>query len=47
VLAQEGGPVFFGGVYQMYPAFAGVLDQLAEAFRRGGGVSQAAYGDGL
>ncbi len=26
-LAQEGGPVFFGGVFQMMTALAGVLDQ--------------------
>ena len=27
-LAQEGGPVFFGGVYQMMTAFAGVLERV-------------------
>src|SRR5262249_13133313 len=34
-LAQEGGPVFFGGIYQMLPAQIGVLDQLTVAFRAG------------
>jgi SAM-dependent methyltransferase len=45
VLAQEGGPYFFGGVYQMLPALVGVVDPLAEAFRTGGGVPQSAYSD--
>jgi hypothetical protein len=44
-LAQEGGPVFFGGIYQELPALTGVLDQLTVAFRAGGGVPQAAYSD--
>jgi hypothetical protein len=39
-LAQEGGPVFFGGIYQELPAVTGVLDQLTIAFRVGGGVPQ-------
>ena len=42
-LAQEGGPVFFGGVYQMMTGMSGVLDQLTAAFRAGGGVPQSAY----
>lgn len=50
-LAQENGPFFFGGMYQMLPAFTGVLDRVIEAFQRGGGVPQASYGpdfwDGL
>jgi hypothetical protein len=37
-LAQEGGSVFFGGVYQMMSGMSGVLDQLTAAFRAGGGV---------
>jgi 2-polyprenyl-3-methyl-5-hydroxy-6-metoxy-1,4-benzoquinol methylase len=45
VLAQEGGPVFFGGMYQQLPALVGVYEQLLHAFRQGGGVSQAAYGE--
>ena len=42
-LAHEGGPFFFGGVHEMLPALAGVLDQVIESFRRGGGVPQSAY----
>ena len=43
VLAQEGGPFFFGGIYQMFPAMVSVVDQITEAFRIGGGVHQGAY----
>jgi 2-polyprenyl-3-methyl-5-hydroxy-6-metoxy-1,4-benzoquinol methylase len=46
-LAQEGGPVFFGGVYQMMTAFGGILDRLTEAFRAGGGVPQSAFNDNM
>lgn len=42
-LAQEGGPVFFGGVYHMLPPLMGALDQVEEAFRGGGGVHQSQY----
>jgi winged helix-turn-helix protein len=42
-LAQEGGPFFFGGVHEMLPALIGVLDQVTESFRQGGGVPQSAY----
>jgi 2-polyprenyl-3-methyl-5-hydroxy-6-metoxy-1,4-benzoquinol methylase len=42
-LVHEGGPFFFGGVHEMLPALAGVLDQVIESFRRGGGVPQSAY----
>ncbi|PYX31334.1 MAG: SAM-dependent methyltransferase [Acidobacteria bacterium] len=42
-LAHESGPFFFGGVHQMQGALAQVLDQVAEAFRKGGGVKQAQY----
>jgi hypothetical protein len=41
VLAQENGPFFVGGIYQMLPAEAGVFDQVVSAFRNGGGVSQS------
>src|SRR5262245_46510821 len=41
-LAQESGPFFFGGVYQMLPSMLGILDQLTQAFRNGGGVPQSA-----
>ncbi len=43
VLTQEGSPVFFGGLFQMFPTIIGPLDQLARAFREGGGVPQSAY----
>jgi hypothetical protein len=42
-LAQEGGPFFFGGIYQMLAALTNVLDRVSEAFKRGGGVVQTAY----
>src|SRR5215468_8185506 len=45
VLAQEDGPFFVGGIYQMLPAQAGVFDQVVSAFRNGGGVSQSQYTD--
>ena len=45
VLAQENGPFFVGGIYQMLPAQAGVFDQVVSAFRNGGGVSQSQYND--
>jgi SAM-dependent methyltransferase len=47
VLAQESSPFFFGGVYQCALAQLGVIDQVAVAFRQGGGVPQSAYGDGM
>src|SRR5215472_5523772 len=45
VLAQENGPFFVGGIYQMLPAEIGVFDQVVSAFRNGGGVSQSQYSD--
>jgi SAM-dependent methyltransferase len=45
VLAQENGPFFVGGIYQMLPAQAGVFEQVVNAFRNGGGVSQSQYND--
>ena len=45
VLAQENGPLFVGGIYQMLPAQAGVFEQVVSAFRNGGGVSQSQYDD--
>ena len=45
VLAQERGPVFFGGVHQMLLGLGDALPLLVDAFRNGGGVPQAAYGD--
>lgn len=43
VLAQEAGPVFFGGVQQEFIGFVAVLDKVLDAFRKGGGVSAADY----
>ena len=42
-LAQEGGPVFFGGIYHMLPGMIGVLDRVEECFKKGGGVHQSEY----
>ncbi|MBA2326046.1 MAG: methyltransferase domain-containing protein [Actinobacteria bacterium] len=47
VLAQEGGPVFFGGMHQMIRGMVTVYDQLLEVFRAGGGVPQSAYHDDM
>jgi SAM-dependent methyltransferase len=44
-LAEESGPVFFGGAHQMLLGLGDALVPLIDAFRRGGGVPQAAYGD--
>jgi SAM-dependent methyltransferase len=44
VLAQEGGPVFFGGTHQMLLGLGDALPLLVDAFRNGGGVPQSAYG---
>jgi SAM-dependent methyltransferase len=43
VLAQEGGPFFLGGAYQMLMAEIGPFNQLLRAFRQGGGVPMEAY----
>src|SRR5437899_3045072 len=42
-VAAEGGPFFFGGIHEMIPALVTVIDQVTEAFRKGGGVRQANY----
>lgn len=42
-LAQEAGPAFFGGVYEMFTGMISVFDRLPEAFRTGAGVPQSAY----
>ncbi|HYR88430.1 MAG TPA: methyltransferase domain-containing protein [Terriglobia bacterium] len=47
VLAQENGPFFFGGIYQMLSGMVGPLDQITQCFRQGGGVPQAAYNDNM
>lgn len=46
VLAQESGPVFFGGVHEEIAGALGLaprIDALIEAFRTGGGIPQSAY----
>jgi 2-polyprenyl-3-methyl-5-hydroxy-6-metoxy-1,4-benzoquinol methylase len=43
VLAQEGGPVFFGGVQEELIGLAGPINHLMQAFRAGGGVPMEAY----
>ncbi len=43
VLAQEHGPIFFGGMHQMLAGMVGPLNQLVQAFQHGGGVPQYAY----
>jgi 2-polyprenyl-3-methyl-5-hydroxy-6-metoxy-1,4-benzoquinol methylase len=43
VLAQEGGPVFFGGVQEEIVGLAGPVNRLMQAFRDGGGVPMEAY----
>ncbi len=46
-LAQESGPFFMGGFYQMMLATLAQIDRVAAAFRSGGGVPQSAYDDSL
>ena len=46
-VAQEGGPVFFGGVWQMIRGMSTVFDELLGAFRTGEGVPQGAYHDDM
>ena len=43
VLAQELGPVFFGGTLAMLLGTVQIIDPLIEAFKNGGGVPQDAY----
>ena len=45
VLAQETGPVFFGGVWEMMMGMLRPIDKLTQAFKEGGGVMQADYPD--
>lgn len=42
-LADEAGPVFFGGTFQMLRGMSSVYDELLEVFRTGGGIRQEAY----
>ena len=43
VLANEGGPAFLGGAFQLTFGYLHEIDRLTEAFRSGGGVPQSAY----
>jgi SAM-dependent methyltransferase len=43
VLAQEHGPIFFGGIHQVLIGMVEPLNLLIQAFQRGGGVPQSAY----
>ncbi len=43
ILAQEHGPIFFGGMHQTLLGMVGPLNQLIQAFQHGGGVPQSAY----
>ena len=43
VLAEEGGPWFFGGVYQETAGALPVLGRVIDVFRTGGGVDQSEY----
>jgi ubiquinone/menaquinone biosynthesis C-methylase UbiE len=45
VLAQENGPVFFGGVHECILGYLGPLPKIIESFRTGGGVPQSAYSE--
>jgi 2-polyprenyl-3-methyl-5-hydroxy-6-metoxy-1,4-benzoquinol methylase len=47
ILAQESGPVFFGGIHQMVFGMAAPMDKLIAAFKQGGGVPQTAYSDSM
>lgn len=42
-LAEEGGPLFLGGVQQEMLGTLATLDRVIDAFRRGGGVPPAAF----
>ena len=46
-LAHEGGPLFAGGALQLTTAKLEQLARVEQAFREGGGVPEAAYGDDL
>ena len=44
-LANESGPFFFGGIYQMSRSMNMIVDRVIESFQKGGGVPQSAYTD--
>ena len=43
VLAQEGSPMFYGGVHQLLMGLVKSTDTLVQAFRDGDGISPSAY----
>jgi SAM-dependent methyltransferase len=45
VLAAEGSPFFFGGGFQMIPGMVPALGRVVEAFEKGDGAPQDAYGE--
>lgn len=45
ILAQENGPLFFGGLHQMLEGMSGQYQNVLQAFQQGGGVPQFAYSD--
>jgi len=47
ILAQEHGPIFFGGMHQMLTGMVGPLNQLIQAFQHGGGVPQSSYDNNM
>lgn len=42
-LAWEGNPMFMGGVYQHLPGLFRPIDEVVQAFLKGGGVSQSSF----
>jgi SAM-dependent methyltransferase len=47
VLAQESGPLFFGGAHQIVMGMIGPYRQIVDAFQHGGGVPQSAYDENM
>ncbi len=45
VLAEEGGPFFFGGFFQMMGGLMAIYEPVAKAFKDGKGVSHSHYGE--
>lgn len=45
VLAEERGPYFFGGGFQMSLGFLPVVERVSAAFKHGGGAAQPDYGE--
>ena len=46
-LAHESGPMFVGSIFGIIPHMIEPMDQLIEAFKNGGGVSQGEYSSGM